>query len=260
MSKHALNALLALALVACSTDPAADVMVSDQGRANTATSVPFIASSADVAAPTPEIGPAPAPETVAEIVDTGLVAVPPGSVEDLVDGEGDPLLEIEVRAGESLVLLAGWSGLSVEVIASDNGIRTGATLYPGQLLELNVDSETFAAMQDSRDNFEDVRLDRYLARRGTLVGVTTHTVGTGETAWQIGRDHGELPLWVLASFNRDRNLDRLRIGQELNLPMLGDTVAMDDEPLIEGESVAEVAPDSPGIVENTSGGDNSTNP
>ena len=96
-------------------------------------------------------------------------------------------------------------------------------------------------MQDSRDAFEDARLDRYLARRGELVGVTTHTVGTGETAWQIAKDHGALPLWVLASFNRGQDLDRLRIGQEINLPMLGDDQAMDDEPLVAAEPAGDSA-------------------
>lgn len=261
MSRTPLTALFALALIACTTDAEPSVVTVDGVRTHSRTSVSFDSPPGGVAvAPAPLVGPAPAPEVVAGLSDTGLMVVPPGSVEDLVDGEGDPLLEIEVRPGESLVLLARWSGLSVEAIADDNGIRTGGTLYPGQLLEVDIDTETFTAMQDARDRFEDARLDRYLTRRGTLVGVTSHTVGTGETAWQIGREHGELPLWVLASFNRDLNLDRLRIGQEINLPMLGDTVAMDDEPLEDAESVAEVVSEPVEGPANPAEGDNSTKP
>lgn len=255
MSRMPLMSLIALTLVACSGSAESEVSTSQLGRSASGPTPSWSAPPGEgdpapmaVLAPSPVHGPE-APVAFAGDGDgDGVSRSGTGSVEDLVDGEGDPLLEIEIRPGESLVLLSQWSGLSVEAIAEANGLRTGATLYPGQLLEVDLDVETFAAMQDTRDRFEDARLDRYLTRRGTLVGVTTHTVGTGETAWQIAREHGELPLWVVASFNRGRNLDRLRIGDELNLPMLGDTVVMDDAPFEEVVPVAEVVDGVPAVT------------
>jgi LysM repeat protein len=244
MSRFTLLSLAAIALLACSTQSEPEVVQSAIGGT---IETPTIAWAAKPGPPvisnapfTIESAPAATDDAIARVTDSPIDTKNfPVPVEDLTDGEGDPLLEIEVRPGESLVLIADWSGLTVEDIADANGIRSGATLYPGQLLEMGIDSETFAAMQDARERFEDTRLDRYLERRGSLVGVTTHTVGTGETAWQIGREHGELPLWVVASFNRGQDLDRLRIGQELSLPMLGDTVAWDDEPTEEPGEVQE---------------------
>ena len=72
-------------------------------------------------------------------------------------------------------------------------------------------------------------------------------VGTGETAWNIARS-GDMPLWVLAWFNQDKDLDRLSIGDELYLPVLGDTIATaavtpepeasEQDPDVDGELVS----------------------
>ncbi len=235
MSRMTLLPALALILSACSVEEsAAPAAVESVSPATSQWSAPpGEPEVVEASIHEPEVVVAP---PVAEVEVASSEPVP---IEELIDGEGGQLLEIEVRPGESLVLLGSWSGLTAEAIAAENGIAVTATLYPGQLLELPVTSEVFDGMQSARDDFEDARLDRYLARRGGLLGVTSHTVGTGETAWQVARDHGELPLWVLASFNRGENLDVLRIGQELSLPMLGDSVAMDDEPLEEDEAVEE---------------------
>ena len=241
MSRMTLLPALALILVACSVEESsAPASVEAVPPATSQWSPPpGEAEAVETRFFEPEV--AVAPPAVEVEVEGAVASTGPVPIEELVDGEGGQLLEIEVRPGESLVLLGSWSDLTAEAIAAENGIAVTATLYPGQLLEIPVTTEVFDAMQSSRDEFEDVRLDRYLTRRGGLLGVTAHTVGTGETAWQVARDHGELPLWVLASFNRGENLDVLRIGQEISLPLLGDSVAMDDEPLEEEESVDEPA-------------------
>jgi len=72
-----------------------------------------------------------------------------------------------------------------------------------------------------------------------LLGVTTHQVHTGDTAWSIVRDADivgdiKMPLWVLSAFNRDADLDRLRVGQTLYFPIVGDSI----------EDVVEVEPET----------------
>ncbi len=237
-----LFSLIALALIACGDNSDAQVRSDVRAKPAPQPIASRMAPAAPVRDPIPreEIQQAPTPKVGETPDEEGFAASPPENIE-----EEEAILEIEVRPGESLVLIADWSGLTVEQIAEANGFHPAATLYPGQLLDLDVDIETFAEMQDARERSEDARLDRFLSRRGSLVGVTSHTVGTGETAWQIAREHGTLPLWVLASFNRGVNLDRLKIGQDLNLPMLGDSVVSHDEVLEDIEGVVE-APEASG--------------
>ena len=141
-------------------------------------------------------------------------------------------VDIEVRPGESLVLLASWSGVPAEDIAALNDIHVTGTVFPGQGLVLPLDLQEAASFGDLRGEFHDARLQRFVDGRGGLVKVEAHAVGTGETAWGISRS-GDMPLWVLSWFNQDKNLDRLSIGDELFIPVLGNTLA---RPTPEAES------------------------
>ncbi len=138
-------------------------------------------------------------------------------------------VRISLRAGENLVLLADQAGVSVEALCERNDLDPLAAVYPGEELVVplaeGLSPADFAAR---RDAFLKGRLDRYAARRGGLVGVSEHRVRTGETGWGIAAEAGVAP-WVLAAFNRDRDLDRLRIGEVLLVPVYA------DEPLAAGE-------------------------
>jgi LysM repeat protein len=135
--------------------------------------------------------------------------------------------QTEVGMGESLVLLSSWADSSVEAIGELNGLDVRDSIYPGQVLKLPLsDDAQIDAFREARAQGHQDRLDRYLGSRGGLVDVDFHIVRTGETAWQIAQDQTGIPLWVLASFNTDTDLNSLGIGQPLHVPVLGDTVAV----------------------------------
>ena len=68
------------------------------------------------------------------------------------------------------------------------------------------------------------RVDGYLASRGGSVGTETYRVKTGDSAWGIARNQGGIPVWLLGDLNPSVNLERLRPGMELELPVLADVV------------------------------------
>jgi len=134
-------------------------------------------------------------------------------------------VEISVISGENLVMLAEWAECSVEELAAVNDLDPRDPLIAGQSLKIPaVDEGAFMAFEAARNGATDRRLERYLSRRGGLVGVDEHRVRTGETAWGIAHDQAGIPTWVLAAFNRGEDLDRLSIGERLRVPVLGDTV------------------------------------
>lgn len=175
----------------------------------------------------------------AESIDDGLleavVLEPVAAVPALAGSElpepsapilaGLPGAEITLRHGESLVLIADWTGVTSEELAELNGIDVTDFLVAGQELSVPLHVVSLDQLQESRDAALDRRLERYLRGRGGLAGVDTHRVRTGETAWSIARDRHGLPTWVLAAYNPDVDLDRLRIGDSLQVPVLADTVA-----------------------------------
>ena len=63
-----------------------------------------------------------------------------------------------------------------------------------------------------------------MKRRGGLADVQTYRMRTGDTVWDVARENGRLPLWVVSAFNADVDLDRVGIGADLRLPVPGDSV------------------------------------
>ncbi|MCP4805390.1 MAG: LysM peptidoglycan-binding domain-containing protein [Proteobacteria bacterium] len=138
---------------------------------------------------------------------------------------------VQVRSGENLVLIAGWGDVSVEdLVATNDGLDPADPVFPGQEIQLLGGEEESIAYTASRQAFVDAKLERYMNRRGGLVGVDEHRVETGDTAWGLASEVAEVPMWVLAEFNNNGDLDRLRIGDRVMLPVLGDTIELAEAP------------------------------
>ncbi len=163
--------------------------------------------------------PAPPVESIA-LEALPLEAIPPEVGETTPE---PPSVAIEVRSGESLVLLADFADARAEDVADLNGIDVKDAIVPGQTLRVPTDDAIdFGAR---RDAWLTGKVNRYLARRGGVVGLDDRRVGTGDTAWSIARDQGRIPMWIVAYYNPDTDLDRLGIGDHLTVPLFGDTVA-----------------------------------
>jgi len=174
-----------------------------------------------------------------------MVAEGPGLpvVPDRVPTEPEGVL-ITIRTGENLVGIASVAGLSVEDLVEANGIDARHALRPGQELRIPLDDDLAHAFAEARDFARADRLDRYMAGRGGLVGVESHAVRTGETAWGIAREQAGVPVWVLTAFNPDTGLDSLGIGQRVKVPVFADSVASIDEASSEDETGAAALPAS----------------
>jgi hypothetical protein len=158
---------------------------------------------------------------------------------------GCELVAIEVRHGETLIQLAEWTGVPAEEIAANSGMQVQSTIYAGQELWLPISEEKALELERTRNLYEDEHLDRWLARHGGLLAVSPVALGTRDTVWALARDSGGLPLWVVQAFNRGRDLDRLRIGDEIYMPVVGNMV-----------TVAEATPDADGEIATVEGSGN----
>lgn len=137
---------------------------------------------------------------------------------------------VAVRSGENLVLIADWGDVTVEeLLAVNDDMDPSDPIFAGQSIALPGGEEESIQYTAERQAFVDAKLERYMSRRGGLVGVDEHRVRTGDTASQLADEIAEIPMWVLSEFNRDKDLDRLAIGDRVNLPVLGDTVEVDLE-------------------------------
>ena len=131
---------------------------------------------------------------------------------------------ITLRRGESIAHFARWSGSTVEEIAELSSVSLDGDYPVGLELTLPISTETLAAVETQREAHRVARVDGYLASRGGSDQSEFYTVKTGDTAWSISKDAHGIPVWVLESYNPSVNLDKLRPGQELMVPVLTDTL------------------------------------
>jgi len=130
-----------------------------------------------------------------------------------------------VRHGETLAHFARWSELPVEAVAEASGRSLAQPLAVGEVVRVPGDEAMRAKVANARDAHHRRRAHGYLSSRGGAQGSEFYTVRTGDTAWSVARDEAGIPVWLLETYNPSVDLDRLRPGQELMVPVLADTTA-----------------------------------
>ena len=166
-------------------------------------------------------------DSIAEIEQEEQLAAMLEPAEVELEGEqepSDPTTTIRVRAGESFVTLASHSGVTATELAEINGISVREPLFAGQELEIPVWGEQLTQFDESRGARESRRLERYIESKGGLISVAPHAMAYGDTVWGVAVQDAGLPFWVVELFNRDSDLNSLGIGDEIYLPILGDSV------------------------------------
>jgi len=187
----------------------------------------LVACGARSLAPAPE-GSAPLlpPVTAGEAVEVLASYEPalpePESAESV---EAPDLAVYSLRRGESLAHFARWSGLPVEDIAELSGLSLDDVLAVGTEVHLPLDAEGRAKLEAHRDAHHLRRAEAYLASRGGSLGTEFHRVRTGESAWTVAKDSSRIPVWLLETYNPSVDLDALKPGMELMVPVLADSIA-----------------------------------
>jgi len=128
----------------------------------------------------------------------------------------DDVAEFVVERGETLSHYASWSGVPVEVIRDDNGLRRGDLLLSGAILTLYVDEETAYDVEDGKRLLQADLRAAYLERH-PVVGAQLLPVAPGDSAWEIAHRNA-VPLWLLERFNPDLSLEILAPGTDLVVP------------------------------------------
>jgi LysM repeat protein len=142
-----------------------------------------------------------------------------GGVENLVSHPS-----VTLRRGESLAHFARWSGTPVEEIAEVSGLSLDDTYPVGLEIVLPITEQALVDVEAAREAHRVKRVEGYLASRGGGDKSDFYKVKTGDTAWSIAKNQQGIPIWVLESYNPAIDLDRLRPGQELMVPVLTDIV------------------------------------
>ena len=180
-------------------------------------------------ASTPEVEVATVEEPVAEPVIEPVVDAVPVANPVIAAVAQDPPPKVDVGRvatfklgyGETLDDYARWSGQPVEDIASASGLSLHGGYRVGTVVKVPVkDDASEAKLAATRESSNVARVSRWVDHHGGTGATTSHVVHTGETASSIAKSESRMPIWVLAAYNPDTNLDRLKPGQHLLVPEL----------------------------------------
>lgn len=125
---------------------------------------------------------------------------------------------VQVAIGETLGHYADWLGTSV---------RSLRRLNP-RTYHLRVDQKMRIPLrhQNSFGRFNAKRLEYHMAQEEdfynlySVVDTKSRKIEYGDTLWSICNRDEEIPLWLLKKFNRDTNLENLKVGMELTIPVV----------------------------------------
>ena len=140
----------------------------------------------------------------------------------LAGTETPQLVEVSIEYGDGLEAIARWANTEASIVESLNGIDESEAIDAGHPLLLPMTASEASAFKAARARASELRNDRYIRKRGGLAGFKQHEMVRGETVWGIARRHGKLPLWLIQSLNPELDLNRVKVGAIVILPLLGD--------------------------------------
>jgi peptidoglycan lytic transglycosylase D len=123
-----------------------------------------------------------------------------------------------VSLGETLGHYADWLGTSVRAIRNLNRGRRNIRVH--QKIRIPIKSS------DSLEQFNARRLEYHMAQEEDfynnykVADTKTRKVEYGDTLWSICQRDEEIPIWLLKKFNRDINLEALKVNVTLTIPIL----------------------------------------
>ena len=126
---------------------------------------------------------------------------------------------ITVEPEETLGHYAEWLEVPTQRLRRINGLRYNQDIHIGQRIRLTYQNVSAAEFQRRRYEYQrSIEEDFFSTYQ--VDTLQTHRIRRGETIWEICNDIYELPVWLVAKYNPDRDLSQLHLGDELSIPMV----------------------------------------
>jgi membrane-bound lytic murein transglycosylase D len=126
---------------------------------------------------------------------------------------------IHVEADETLSHYATWLEIPTQRLRELNGLRYNQDIHIGQRIRLSYDRVSAEEFQRRRYEYQR-SLEEDFFSSYVVDTLQTHKVGRGQNIWQICNDLYQVPIWLVAKYNPDRDLAKLNPGDTLSIPVV----------------------------------------
>jgi len=132
----------------------------------------------------------------------------------------EPLSEwLHVDADETLGHYATWLEIPTQRLRELNGLRPNQDIHIGQRIRLSYERVSAEEFQRRRDEYQRGVEEDFFSSYA-VDSLQTHKVGRGQNIWQICNDVYQVPIWLVAKYNPERDLSRLNPGDTLAIPVV----------------------------------------
>jgi membrane-bound lytic murein transglycosylase D len=151
------------------------------------------------------------------VVEAGKASLPPPTPAKSPETKKTRTDWITVDPEETLGHYATWLEVSTRRLRELNGLRYNQDIQVGQRIRLAYD----------RVNAEEFERRRFEYQRGVqedffstyqVDSVKPYHIKSGQNIWQICTDVFQVPMWLIVKYNPDRDLAKLKPGDELLIP------------------------------------------
>lgn len=126
---------------------------------------------------------------------------------------------ILVQPEETLGHYATWLEVSTRRLRELNGLRYNQDIHVGQRIRLTYDRVQAEEFEQRRYEFQRSIQEDFFATY-QVDTLQTYRIKRGQNIWQICNEVFEVPMWLVAKYNPDRDLSRLKPGDELTIPVV----------------------------------------
>jgi len=126
---------------------------------------------------------------------------------------------IQVDTGETLGHFADWLKVSAQRIRSLNGLSIGGEIHMDQHLLIPFEHVEISAFEEKRYEFHKEFEEDFL-QAYTIEGTWLYKIKNGDNIWTLCTEQFELPVWLVKKYNLSLNLNRLKPGQKIVIPIV----------------------------------------
>ena len=124
---------------------------------------------------------------------------------------------IIVQPQETLGHFADWLGLKTQSLRSLNGFSYSKDIQVGQRITVSFDRVTKEEFHRRRTEYHRGIQEDFFSRY-RILGERVHTIKPGENIWQVCNRLYDVPYWLLARYNSNKDLTQLHPGDTIIIP------------------------------------------
>jgi membrane-bound lytic murein transglycosylase D len=126
---------------------------------------------------------------------------------------------ITVDFDETLSHYAEWSSLSVRELRKINRIGKRANITVHRQLRVSFAKTNPEKFEERRQEYHKAIQEDFF-NNYDISKLTIRSVEKGETLWEICNDNYTIPLWLLSSYNSEKDINALTVGEPIIIPVI----------------------------------------